>query len=182
MTIRVANVPGLPADVEVRRSSRRRRSVSAYFEEGRTIVVIPERMTAAEAARHAEDLHRRLTRKRTTPQPSALLDRAIQLSEKYLPTAPQPSSVTWSTRQLGRWGSCTSVDGTIRLSSRLVGMPDYVIDDVIVHELCHLLVPDHGPRFQALMARYPDHERASAFLEGVEYARAHLPAERIAEQ
>ena len=46
-------------------------------------------------------------------------------------------------------------DRTIRLSHRLRGMPDYVVDYVLLHELVHLLVPGHGTDFHALMDRYP---------------------------
>ena len=58
-------------------------------------------------------------------------------------------------------------DGTIRLSSRLKGMPDWVVDYVLVHELAHLLQPGHDPAFWALVGRYPRTERARGFLEGV---------------
>ena len=51
---------------------------------------------------------------------------------------PRPAGVTWSSRQRQRWGSCTPSRGTIRLSTQLHGMPDWVVDAVLVHELAHL--------------------------------------------
>jgi predicted metal-dependent hydrolase len=72
--------------------------------------------------------------------------------------------------QQRRWGSCTPADRSIRLSSRLQGMPEYVVDYVLVHELAHLVEPSHDARFWALVARYPRAERARGFLEGVELA------------
>ena len=72
-----------------------------------------------------------------------------------------------------RWGSCTPLDGTIRLSSRLREMPTWVLDYVVVHELVHLLVPGHGAQFWELVDRYPRTERARGYLEGVA-AAAHL--------
>jgi hypothetical protein len=71
-----------------------------------------------------------------------------------------------------RWGSCTPADGTIRLSSRLRAMPEYVVDYVLVHELAHLVEPSHDARFWSLVARYPRAERARGFLEGVELGSA----------
>lgn len=168
----------LPPDVEVRRSARRRRTVTAYRENGRTIVLVPARMASREIARYVEDLVRRLDARdvRTFPDDEHLRRRADELNERYLHDRAQPSSVRWVDNQRKRWGSCTPVDGTIRLSTRLQGMPDFVIDYVLLHELGHLLVPGHGPDFESLMAPFPHLERARAFLDGVSYAEAHLSA------
>lgn len=69
--------------------------------------------------------------------------------------------------QNARWGSCTPLDRTIRLSSRLRGMPDWVIDYVLLHEIAHLVFAGHGPRFWKLLDSYPRTERARGYLEGV---------------
>jgi hypothetical protein len=50
-------------------------------------------------------------------------------------------------------------------------MPEWVVDYVLVHELAHLLVADHSPRFWALVARYPRAELARGYLLGVASAR-----------
>ena len=52
------------------------------------------------------------------------------------------------------------------------GAPGYVVSAVLVHELAHLRYPDHGPEFQALIRRFPDHDRAEAFLAGAIHARS----------
>jgi predicted metal-dependent hydrolase len=78
--------------------------------------------------------------------------------------------VRWVTNQNGRWGSCTPVDRTIRISHRVQEMPDWVIDYVLVHELAHLVVPSHSAEFWDLVARYPKTERARGYLEGVSAA------------
>ena len=71
------------------------------------------------------------------------------------------------TNQGSRWGSCTPVDGTIRLSDRLATMPGWVVDYVLVHELAHLIEIGHGPRFYRLVDAYPKAERARGYLLGV---------------
>jgi len=81
-------------------------------------------------------------------------------------------SVSWSTRQNHRWGSCTVSTGDIRLSSRLQPMPNWVIDYVLFHELLHLEETNHSRRFHELMRRYPEHDRAKGFLQGVAHALA----------
>ena len=52
--------------------------------------------------------------------------------------------------------------------------------DVLLHELAHLLVPGHGPRFWRLLEAYPRTERAKGYLEGVAAADRlpHLPPTR----
>jgi predicted metal-dependent hydrolase len=66
--------------------------------------------------------------------------------------------------QRWRWGSC-SRRGHICLNWRLVAMPSWVRDYVIVHELMHLKRLDHSPRFWKLVAAAcPEHEQARAWL------------------
>ena len=155
--------------VEVRRSARRRRTVSAYRDGDRTVVLLPARMSRAEERRWVAVMLERLASqdRKLRPGDDQLLARARDLSARWLDGRAQPRSVRWVTNQGSRWGSCTPVDATIRLSSRLQGMPPWVVDYVLVHELAHLLVPGHGPDFWAEVARFPRTERARGYLEGV---------------
>lgn len=155
--------------VDVRRSARRRRTVSAYRDGERTVVLIPARMSRAEERRWVQVMLDRLAAQdaRLRPSDERLQDRAARLSAEWLDGRARPSGVRWATNQGARWGSCTPADGTIRLSTRLQGMPTWVVDYVLVHELAHLLVPGHGSDFWALVERYPRTERARGYLEGV---------------
>jgi predicted metal-dependent hydrolase len=166
--------PGLPfpeadAQVEVRRSARRRRTVSAYRDGDRTVVLIPARMSRAEEREWVAVMLERLAKqdRKLRPSDRDLLARATELSRAWLAGRAKPASVRWVANQGSRWGSCTPVDRTIRLSSRLQGMPSWVVDYVLVHELAHLLVPGHGPDFWALVEQFPRTERARGYLEGV---------------
>jgi hypothetical protein len=165
-----AVLPAVPT-VEVRRSGRRRRTVSAWREDGRTVVAIPARFTRAQEREWVARMTARLdgADRRRRPSDEELTVRAAALSERYLAGRARPASVAWSARQAKRWGSCTPADGTIRLSDRLQGMPGWVVDYVLLHELVHLLHPGHGPQFWAELAVYPHTERARGFLEGVAY-------------
>jgi hypothetical protein len=95
--------------------------------------------------------------------------RAAALSDAFFDGSAVPASVRWVDNQNRRWGSCTPSEGTIRLSTRLRGMPEFVVDYVLVHELAHLHEPSHDERFWALVHAYPQTERALGFLEGVEF-------------
>jgi predicted metal-dependent hydrolase len=161
--------------IEVRRSQRRRRTVSAYRDGERVVVLIPAQFSRAEERewvdRMLERLNQRERKVRRTD--GDLAERAARLAGRYLPdhpTAATPASVRWVRNQNGRWGSCTPADRTIRISHRVQQMPDWVIDYVLLHELAHLVVPSHGTDFWALVARYPKAERARGYLEGVSAA------------
>lgn len=165
--------------VEVRRSARRRSTVSAYRDGDVTVVLIPARFSKAEERRWVAEMLARLqardSRRMRGPRRSdeALLARARQLSATVLDGRAEPASVRWVSNMASRWGSCTPTDGTIRISVRLRDMPAWVLDYVLVHELAHLLVPGHGADFWELVGRYPRTERARGYLEGVA-AAAHL--------
>ncbi len=169
---------GAATPVVVRRSARRRRTVTAYREQGRTIVLIPAAFSPAEERRWVAQMVAKLhtreeRRRRSLGGDSDLMARAMVLSAAHLDGAAEPAAVRWVDNQNRRWGSCTPADRTIRLSSRLRTMPEYVVDYVLVHELVHLIEPGHDERFWALVARYPRAERARGFLEGIEQAGAH---------
>lgn len=168
----VPDVPPYGPGVEVRRSARRRRTVSAYRDGDRTVVLLPARMSRAEEREWVATMVARLEarERRTRPSDAELLERAARLAERYLPGV-GPASVRWVDNQQSRWGSCTVEDRAIRLSTRLRGMPEWVVDYVLLHELAHLVVPGHGPDFWRLLAPYPHVERARGFLEGWDAAQ-----------
>ncbi len=154
--------------VEVRRSVRRRRTVSAYRDGDRVVVMIPATMSKNDERRYVADMLARLRRseQRRRPTDEQLLERAKALNDEYFGGLADPSSVRWVENQKSRWGSCTPSDRSIRLSSRLQEMPMWVRDYVIVHELAHLLEPGHDDNFWAWVDRYPRTERAKGFLAG----------------
>jgi predicted metal-dependent hydrolase len=162
--------PHSRSDVEVRRSERRRRTVTAYREGDRVVVLIPARFSRAQEREWVARMVDRLSaqEKRRRPMDADLMTRAEDLD---LEGAPRPASVTWALNQNTRWGSCTPADRTIRLSTRLRGMPSWVIDYVLLHELAHLIEQGHGPRFWTLLEAYPRTERARGFLDGFAAAR-----------
>lgn len=159
-------------DVEVRRSRRRRRTVSAYREGGRTVVLIPASFSAAEEEDWVERMLVRLASgdRRSDATDESLSARAAQLSTRYLGGHARPTSVRWVSTMGRRWGSCTPAEGTIRVSDRLRDAPAHVLDYVLLHELAHLLVPGHGPGFWRLLGSYPRLERARGFLDGLAHA------------
>ncbi|MEO5877883.1 MAG: M48 family metallopeptidase [Streptosporangiaceae bacterium] len=142
--------------------------MSAYRDGDKTIVMMPSSLSKAEEEQWIATILDRLDQRerRRRPSDTALLVRAQELSRRHLGGV-EPASVRWVDNQRTRWGSCTPEDRTIRISSTLRGMPPWVVDYVLVHELAHLLEPGHGPEFWELVNRYPRTERARGYLEGV---------------
>lgn len=65
-----------------------------------------------------------------------------------------------------RWGSCQPSTGRICINVRLALYPPECLEYVVVHELCHLLVPGHGPEFHKLMTSVmPDWKQRRAKLK-----------------
>ncbi|GAA2332848.1 M48 family metallopeptidase [Saccharopolyspora halophila] len=163
-------------EVEVRRSKRRRQTVSAYRDGEKVVVLLPARMSRTEEKRWVADMLSRLQRSETRRRSparesdSALSERCRELSAKYLDGRAKPKSIRWVPPMRTRWASCTPSEGTIRVSSRLKDVPGWVLDYVLVHELAHLLAPGHGEDFWAWVRRYAKTERAIGYLEGLSAA------------
>jgi predicted metal-dependent hydrolase len=161
--------------VELRRSTRRRRTVSAYRDGDRIVILLPDGLSRRTEARWIAEMvgkvGAREARERTA-RPSgdaALLARCDALAGRYLDGC-GVVSVRWVGAMRTRWASCTPDDGAIRVSTRLRHVPPWVLDYVLVHELAHLRVPTHDAAFWALVQRYPRTERARGYLDGLSAA------------
>jgi predicted metal-dependent hydrolase len=147
--------------VRIVRSARRRKTVQARLVGDVVELRVPESMSDADTDRYRAELVPKLLR-RMRSGPIDLRARARSLAARY--DLPEPASVRWTSNQRWRWGSCSVADASIRISDRLAGFPDWVLDYVLVHELAHLVEPNHSPAFHALVDRYPRAERARGFL------------------
>lgn len=131
------------------------------------VLYLPTGLTAEEEQRWVERMREKLERSRTRQAlntDDALARRAEELNRQYFDGQLTIESIRFVTNQNHRFGSCTPSTGTIRLSHRLAEMPAWVLDYVIVHELAHLLQPNHSSRFWRLVNRYKLAERARGFL------------------
>ena len=150
-----------PFQIEVVRSKKRRRTVSAQMHGDVLRVSIPSWMSKTEEATNVAEMVRRFKRKIAT-QEVDLTDRARILAKRY--SLRTPDSIEWAENLTSVWGLCTPSTKTIRMSTRLVGFPSWVLDYVIVHELAHLHVSGHGPDFWEITRRYEKTERAIGYL------------------
>jgi predicted metal-dependent hydrolase len=130
---RGATVPYLSAELRLRSEPARTR-VHRVGDE----LLVP----AGDARPALERWLRRAAREEVRPR----LDRAVaELGTGY-------ARVTIRDQRT-RWGSCSS-SGALSFNWRLLLGPEPVLDYVVWHEACHLRVPDHSPRFWALVERH----------------------------
>ena len=158
-----------PMKIRIIRSKKRRKTIQAREVDGTLEVLAPANMSDKELEPHIVTLKGRIERhnQKSVLDDETLEKRAHELSNKYFEGLLRWNSILWVTNQNKRHGSCTTGTGTIRISHRIAGMPRFVKDYIIVHELAHLVEPNHGNRFWEMVNRYPKTERARGYLMAV---------------
>jgi predicted metal-dependent hydrolase len=155
--------------VRIIKSPKREKTISGKLEGDVIIIRAPARMSDEELKPYVDKVIKRLRRALEKKELSDedLEERARKLNKEYFGGKLRWNSIRWVTNQEKVFGSCTPSKGTIRISSRLARMPSWVLDYVIMHELAHLLQPNHSKKFWRLVNRYPLTERARGYLMAV---------------
>ena len=155
--------------VRIITSERRKKTISGRLVDWQTLEIrAPANLAGAELDRAVADLVARMSRRRARQRDfrsdADLQARAERHNRAYFDGALSWRSIRFVSNQTQRFGSCTPANGTIRISDRLKGVPDFVLDYVIVHELAHLIESNHSPRFWSLVYRFDKTERARGYL------------------
>jgi hypothetical protein len=159
----------MPLEVQVVRSRKRKRTISARLDGSLLVVYVPATLSPTEERHWIERMKGRLVAKQARKQSQdgdALQQRAEVLNRRFFGGKLSWRSIQYVPNQSHRFGSCSPHTGHIRLSDRLLRMPAFVRDYVLIHELAHLVEPNHSRRFWALVKRFPLTERAIGFLMG----------------
>jgi predicted metal-dependent hydrolase len=157
-------------EVKIIRSRRRKKTVEGRLESGVLVVRAPAGISDADLAPIIDNLKGKVEKKlRRHQQKSdqALETRAQELNRRYFSRKLTWQSIRYVTNQNKRFGSCSPSYGTIRISHRVERMPAWVRDYVLVHELAHLIEPNHSRAFWDLVNRYPKTERARGYLMAI---------------
>ena len=157
-------------EVKIIRSSRRKRTVSARLVKDLLLVKAPVFIPDAHLEKMVAGFKDKFQRKRLKEEldkSEDLASVAQRLNEKYFENKLKVNGIEYVTNQNSRFGCCNYRSGHIRISHRLGLMPAWVRDYVIVHELAHLLAPNHSRAFWDIVSRYELAERAKGYLMAV---------------
>lgn len=154
-------------EIKVIRSPRRRRTISGRMKGDIMFVNAPQHTPEAELSKIIAKFQKRFERRKLRKELNLkdnLMDICRRLKEQYFDNGIDVKSLEYSTNQTCKWGVCNHRNKTILISHRLTEFPNWVRDYVIVHEMAHILQPNHSRRFWKLVRRYKLSERARGYL------------------
>ncbi len=154
-------------EIKIIRSSRRVRTVSAHMVDDTLLVHAPAVLPEVRLQRIVADFKLRFERKKLKDElerQQDLSEVAARLNARYFGNQLTVNAIEYVTGQRSKYGCCNFRDATIRISHRVGLMPKWVRDYVVVHEMAHLLEPNHSRAFWMLVNRYRLSERARGYL------------------
>lgn len=154
-------------EVKIIRSHRRRRTVSARLVEDTLLVNAPLMLSQPRLDSIISGFKVRFEEKKLKDElerKQDLCDIARRLNNKYFANQLKINSIEYVTGQTRKFGCCNYNSGNIRISHKVGLMPAWVRDYVVIHEMAHLIEPNHSKAFWQIVSRYRLAERARGFL------------------
>lgn len=154
-------------EVKVIRSQKRKKTIQAKII-GETLVIhLPAGMHSEDEKKTIEKMKVKIEKKKQKKQINEndyLNNRFTEFNNMYFQGKLKVNSIEFVTNQKKSNGSCTPAKCTIRISHKLLEMPEWVLDYVIMHEMTHLVHPNHSKQFWEKVGEYEFTERARGFL------------------
>ena len=140
-----------------------KKEVEAFISQHQEWIVEARKKTAERQKQRADFFHQLpLTTRAQKMEAAERVRKLVEpMIERYARVmGVSPSSVCYKP-MISRWGVCNVKKRSICYSTYLLLLPDWCVEHVVVHELCHLLEPSHNARFHALMDKYYPKWRAA---------------------
>ena len=151
-------------NVIIQRSKRRKKTLQAVLKGNTVKILAPFTASDTEINKLLDKFLKKLELKDIIlNNDRELLSRAQKLKKKFIPDAPD-FTIVFQESLKRTWGKCFTNQRKIVINPVLATYPKWVLDYVIVHEIAHLLVPNHGKEFRSLVNRFKLKERAVGFL------------------
>ena len=154
-------------EVKIIRSGKRERTISARLAGDVMYVRAPADMPEKELEKVIKNFQRRFERKKLKKELNKaddLINIFTRLNEKYFGGKIKLGSIEYVTNQNCKFGSCSFRTGKIRISHSIAQMPVWVRDYVVMHEMAHIIEPNHSKSFWNIVNRYKLTERARGYL------------------
>jgi len=157
-------------EVKIIRSIRRKCTISARLVKDTLLVSAPLELSQERLEKIIADFKIKFEKKKLKQeldQKQNLIDIAGKLNEQYFQNKLKINSIEYVTDQESKFGCCDYRGARIRISHRIGLMPGWVRDYVIIHEMSHLIEPNHSRAFWEIVSRYQLAERARGYLMAV---------------
>ena len=154
-------------EVKIIRSKRRHRTVAARLVNGLLLVSAPLIIPQERLEKIVTGFKLKFERKKIKEELNKeqnLSDLASSLNEKYFGNKLKLESIEYVTTQNSRFGCCNYRSARIRISHKIGLMPEWVRKYVVIHEMAHLVEPNHSRAFWDIVSRYKLAERARGYL------------------
>ena len=154
-------------EVKIIRSRRRKRSVSARLVNDLLLVNAPLLISQGRLDEIIHGFKLKFERRKFKTEldkEKNLWDLAKELNDKYFDNQLKIESIEYATNQNSRFGCCNYRTAKIRISHKIGLMPKWVRKYVLLHEMAHLIQPNHGRAFWDIVYRYKLTERARGYL------------------
>lgn len=154
-------------DVKIIRSPRRHRTISARMVNDCLVVRAPQHVSQERLDTVVEGFKIKFQKrklKEALDRKQSLREIVEKLNEKYFANALKINSIEYVIDQNSKYGCCNYTHRSIRISHKVGLMPSWVRDYVLVHEMAHLLEPNHSKSFWSIVSRYKLAERARGYL------------------
>ena len=156
-------------NIEIIRSEKRKKTIQAKEANGKLYVYLPDGMSEEVEKRWIDNILRKMEKKKRRQKlnsDGSMVQRAHEINKKYF-DGKLKFEIRYVTNQNSKFGSCTPANKTIRISDRLADISGWVRDYVIIHELAHLIHPNHSKKFWELVNHYKYAERARGYLMAI---------------
>lgn len=154
-------------EVKIIRSPRRHRTVGARLVNDSLLVSAPLTLSQERLDKLVAGFKLKFERKKLKEgldKKENLLDLANSLNQQYFGNKLKLASIEYVTTQNSRFGCCNYRAARIRISHKIGLMPKWVRKYVLIHEMAHLIEPNHSKAFWEIVWRYKLAERARGYL------------------
>jgi predicted metal-dependent hydrolase len=154
-------------EIKIVRSSRRFRTVSARLVKDTLLISAPEALSRGRLEKIVSDFKVKFERKKLKEEldkKQDLVKIAAGINEKYFGNKLKVNLIEYAVDQNSKFGCCNYRTAHIRISHRIGLTPKWVRDYVVLHEMTHLIEPNHSRSFWDIVSRYKLAERARGYL------------------